>query len=427
LRYGKREGKKDRIEGVGTTRYREAPLRDSAVILVFAALMFSGVQTAAGTAAFAADPARGTFRPLGASVASVGSGWTRFSERGSRELLGVPVDPERRERELSRLAGLLRPAVAGDPGGADVPEAFRRILIREERFTYDREAGSPENYLIDFVLSRKRGNCLGLSLLWLSLAERLDLPFRGVYLPGHCFVRFEGNEGRVNVEFSDGGAPWEDDRYRREFRLTPERPYLRSLSSGEMMGVFLKSLGAAYAKRGKDEEALRIYADAERLSPALPDAPYNAGVSLQKLGRREEAAAKYREALSIDPAMAPARDNLGILLAREGRYAEAIAEARRAVELEPWNAAALANLGATYCACGRYEEGIREFRRAASLDPRNASIRAALVRALYARGEYREAATECDAAMALGCRFEPSMLEVLDRHREPSATGFAKP
>ena len=70
---------------------------------------------------------------------------------------------------------------------------------------------------------------------------------------------------------------------------------------------------------------------------------------------------------------------------------------------------------------------IFQFRRAASLDPRNARVREALVRAHYARGEYREAAAECDAAMALGCRFEPSMLEVLDRYREPVATGLALP
>lgn len=390
-------------------------------------LVLAGLELASGTLAFGAAPVRGALPLPVAPDVSVLSEWTRYSERGSRELLGVPADPANRERELSRLADRLRPEVAGDPYGAGVPGAFRRILIREEGFAYDRSAGNPENYLIDTVLARKRGNCLGLTLLWLSLAERLNLPFRGVYVPGHCFVRFEGDDARINVEFSDGGATWEDGRFRREFRLAPERPYLHSLTSAEMAGVFLKSLGASYARKGRDEDALGIYAEAERLSPGLPDAPFNAGVSLQRMGRTAEAAAKYRKALEIDPDMAPARDNLGILLAREGRFAEAIAEARRAVELEPWNATARGNLASAYCACGRQEEGIREFRRAASLDPRNARVREALVRAHYARGEYREAAAECDAAMALGCRFEPAILEVLDRYREPVATGLALP
>lgn len=391
------------------------------------ALLIAATGWAAGAPAAGEPFVRGAIPLPPPREMSILSGWTRYSEQGSRDLLGVPADPAKRERELARLAVRLRSAVAGDPDGAGAPDAFRRILIREEGFAYDPGAGSPENYLIDSVLSRKRGNCLGLSLLWLSLAERLALPFRGVYVPGHCFVRFEGDAARVNVEFSDGGAPWDDGRFRKEFRLAPDRPYLQSLAPAEMTAVFLKSLGAAYANRGRHDDALRIYAEAERLNPALPDAPYNAGYSLQRLGRAGEAIGKYRQALAIDPDMAPARDNLGILLAREGRFPEAISEARRAVELEPWNSAARGNLASTYCACGRYEEGIREFRRAIELDPRNAAIRAALVRVHYARGEYREAAAECDAAMALGCRFEPSMLEVLERHREPGAAGKPSP
>jgi Flp pilus assembly protein TadD len=353
--------------------------------------------------------------------------WARYSGKGSGDLLGFPGDSARAEREMSRLAGRLRPAVAAASGGAGVVDAFRAVLLGEEGFTYDPAPGSPENYLLDTVLSRKRGNCLGLSLLWLSLAERLNVPFRGVYVPGHCFVRYDGEDARVNVEFADGGAAWEDDRYRREFRLGQGRPYLRSLTRPETLGVFFKSLGAAYSKKGKDAEALRMYAEAERMNPELPDAPYNAGISLQRLGQAEAAIAKYRRALLLDQDMAAARDNLGILLARRGSYAEAIAEARRAVELEPGNAAARGNLAATYCACGDYDAGIREFRRAAEIAPGDGVIRAGLARAYYAQGRYEEAARECDRAEALGCRFEPAMLEALRRYREPAPAAGGLP
>ena len=136
-----------------------------------------------------------------------------------------------------------------------------------------------------------------------------------------------------------------------------------------MLGVFLKTLGAGYSRKGREEDALRLYDEAGRLYPGLPDVHYNAGVSLQKLGRLDEAAGKYRRALDLDPEMAAARDNLSILLAGKGRYDEAIAEARRAVELEPWNAAARGNLAAAYCGCGRLDEGIREYRMAVEIDP----------------------------------------------------------
>jgi tetratricopeptide (TPR) repeat protein len=362
-----------------------------------------------------------------AKEASIFQTWLRYSVQGSRDLIGFPTDAERVKREVSRLADRLRPAVAAGKRGPGVLDAFRRILLEEEGFTYDRLAGNPENYLIEGVLERKRGNCLGLTLLWLSLAEELDLPLRGVYVPGHIFIRYVGNDASLNFEFSDGGAPWEDARYRKRFRLPTERPYLRSLSPEETLGVFLKSVGASYAKKGRNEEALALYAEGERLYPGLPDVPYNAGVSLQRLGHPDAAIAMYRRALSLDPDMALARGNLGILLAMQGQYADAISEGIRAVELEPWSAAAHGNLASTYYACGKYDEGVREYRKAAEIDPRSARVRAGLTLALFATGAYPEAARECEVASALGCRFEPSLVEKLSRYREPPLSADESP
>ena len=294
-------------------------------------------------------------------------------------------------REIQRLAERLRPEVSHAVDEEQVVEAFRRVLLTEEGFVYDRSASDPGNYLLEAVLARKKGNCLGLSMLYLSLAERLGVPFRGAYVPSHCFVRYEGDTIRRNVEFAEGGAPWEDERYRREFRIRPDAPYLRSLTPSEMLGVFLKTLGAGYSRKGREEDALRLYDEAERLYPGLPDAYYNAGVSLQKMGRHDEAIGKYRSALDRDPEMAAARDNLSILLAGKGQYEEAIAEARRAVELEPWNASTRGNLAAAYCGCGRLDEGIREYRMAVEIDPANRRLQSGLERAYISRGSRREA------------------------------------
>lgn len=316
----------------------------------------------------------------------------RLSAQGARDLLGFPVDPSLPEREMTRLADRLRPEVTGAADGGRVVDAFRRVLLVEERFTYDKSSSDPGNYLLESVLARRKGNCLGLSLLYLALAERLGIPFRGVYVPSHCFVRYEGNGVRVNVEFAEGGAPWGDDRYRQDFRLPPGRPYLRSLTPDEMLGVYLKTLGAGYSRKGREEDALRLYGDAGRVYPGLPDVHYNAGVSLQRLGRNDEAIGKYRRALALDPEMAAARDNLSIVLAGKGLYEEAIAEARRAVVLEPWNAAARGNLAAAYCGCGRLDEGIREYRMAVEADPGNRRLKSALERATISRGTPREVA-----------------------------------
>lgn len=312
----------------------------------------------------------------------------RHSAQGTRDLLGFPLDPSMVKREISRLTERLRSEVGRSADEDQVVDSFRRVILSEEGFIYDRSPTDPGNYLLETVLIRKKGNCLGLSMLYLAIADHLGLPFRGVYVPAHCFVRYEGKTIRRNVEFAEGGNSWEDDRYRREFRVSPARPYLQSLAPAEMLGVFLKTLGAGYSRKGREEDALRLYDEAERLYPGLPDVHYNVGVSLQKLGRIDEAAGKYRRALDLDPEMAAARDNLGILLAGKGLYEEAIAEARRAVELEPWNAAARGNLAAAYCGCGRLEEGIREYRTAVKADPGNRRLKSGLERAYISRGSH---------------------------------------
>jgi hypothetical protein len=313
----------------------------------------------------------------------------RLSARGSRDLLGLPVDPSMVTREIQRLADRLRPEVSRAVDEGQIVDAFRRILLTEEGFSYDKSPSDPGNYLLETVLARKKGNCLGLSMLYLSLADRLGLPFRGAYVPSHCFVRFVGKTIRRNVEFAEGGAPWEDERYRREFRISPDSPYLHSLTPSEMLGVFLKSLGAGYSRKGREEDALRVYDEAGRLYPGLPDVHYNSGVSLQRLGRHDEAIGKYRRALDLDPEMAAARENLSILLVGKGRYEEAIAEARRAVELEPGNASTRGNLAAAYCGCGRFDEGIREYRAAVEIDPGNRRLQLGLERAYISLGTQR--------------------------------------
>jgi tetratricopeptide (TPR) repeat protein len=101
---------------------------------------------------------------------------------------------------------------------------------------------------------------------------------------------------------------------------------------------------------------------------------------------------------------------------RDGESEEAIARYRK-LALDPYMAAARGNLAAAYCGCGKMEDGIREFRKVLEINPNYALVRAGLARAYFTRGAYREAIEQCDRAMEQGWRFEPSMLEVLNRYR----------
>ena len=57
-------------------------------------------------------------------------------------------------------------------------------LFDELGFTAVTAADNPEDLFLHVVLEKKRGYCLSLSVLYLSIAERLGLPMYGVVVPG---------------------------------------------------------------------------------------------------------------------------------------------------------------------------------------------------------------------------------------------------
>ncbi|MBM2827605.1 MAG: hypothetical protein HW408_137 [Actinobacteria bacterium] len=310
-----------------------------------------------------------------------------INARASRDLFCREADGRLVESEINRIARRVRTSAAGDDDPAGVISAITRVLFEEEKFIYDPSTGNPEYYLLDRVLARKRGNCLGMTVVYLAVAERLEIPLGSVYVPSHSFIRYEGNGARINVETGMEGTEQKDEWYAKKYNLKENSPYLRTLGRREIIGVYLKTLGAAYSRKGMEEEALHVYREAALFSPKLPDAYFNAGVSYQKMGRNEEAIDQYRRALALYPDMESARGNLASAL----------------------------------CGCGRVEDGIREFRKALEINPRNAIARSGLARAYFAQGAYREAAEHCDRAMEQGCRFDSPMLEILSRYRIPGA------
>lgn len=305
------------------------------------------------------------------------------SGEGVRKLTGRTMDAGFVEKEIDRIAWRVSASLVGAREPRRAIAAINQALFGDEGFVYDSAAGEANNYLLDRVIAQKRGNCLGLTFIYLALGERLGIPLQGAYVPTHCFARYEENGVRINIETGEKGAERDDRWYAWKFKVGEGRPYLQALGKREMIGVYLKSLGAALSRRGMEEDALRVYRRAALFSPGLPDVYYNAGVSYQKLGKNDDAVAQYRKALALDPDLEIARGNLG----------------------------------ATLCSWGKVEEGIQEFLKAIEINPENIKARAGLAKAYFSQGAYRESIAHFDRAMAQGCNFDPSMLEVLARYR----------
>lgn len=303
--------------------------RQTASIAILAAFLFLFLASALAGPAFAdssapsrkgsncatcADMALDRFARVPDSKVSLANFLFLVSTREGSGLTGHDHGTAAAEKELDRLAQRVADSLQGTRDPIRTVSVLNRILFEQEGFAYDQDPGNPEKFLLENVLEGRHGNCLGLTSLYLAIGDRLGLPLRAVYVPSHCFVRYEGNGACINIETGQKGAERKNGWYAEKFALKEGSPYLRSLGKKETIGLYLKSLGTASSRGGSEDKAIHWYEKASRFYPDLPDIHYNAGVSYQRMGKNEEAIEKYVRALSLYADMAAARSNLFIAL-----------------------------------------------------------------------------------------------------------------
>jgi regulator of sirC expression with transglutaminase-like and TPR domain len=174
-------------------------------------------------------------------------------------------------------------AIAGSIGNKFKENPSEDILNIMNRTIFD-DLGiqpMPDSINITFdcltvLLKTRKASCVGLTSLYLALAEQLDLPLYGVLVPGHVFVRYQSDSICINVETLRKGVQRTDEFYRDYFKPNPgTKYYMRNLSKKEFIAICLFNLGNEYAKRGLDENAIDKYNSVCRLFPDFEEAKDN--------------------------------------------------------------------------------------------------------------------------------------------------------
>jgi len=107
----------------------------------------------------------------------------------------------------------------------------------------------------------------------------------------------------------------------------------------------LNALGLAYARAGRDADALAAFARALQDDPASAMTHENIGAIHLDAGRLREARDAFTRAVTADPAAAQAHDGLAMVAAKSGDSAAAIDHWKTAIALRPADYDALYNLG----------------------------------------------------------------------------------
>lgn len=115
------------------------------------------------------------------------------------------------------------------------------------------------------VLDSRRGVCLGVSILYLCLAQRLALPLEMITPPGHIYVRYKNGEKVINIETTARGIHIDSEEY-----LSVSTRSLQKRTIKEVIGMAHFNQASVYWQNCDYEKALLAYQKAE---PYMQDDP----------------------------------------------------------------------------------------------------------------------------------------------------------
>lgn len=114
------------------------------------------------------------------------------------------------------------------------------------------------------VLDSRRGVCLGVSILYLCLAQRLGLELEAITPPGHIYVRYVDPDGEIlNIETTARGIDVPSEMY-----LGVETRSLQKRDIRQVIGLAFMNQAAVSWQRDDPETAIKLY---EKARPFFQD------------------------------------------------------------------------------------------------------------------------------------------------------------
>lgn len=244
------------------------------------------------------------------------------------EMIRFPgLDKKEVLQNIEKLAAKLRPRLEGKKSTEDKAKALAAFIFAEEDFNDD--ADDPrglgvENAFLGQTLKRKRGACMGLSLLYLALAEKCGIELYGTNIPRHFFLAFKTPDGVMYIEPLAGGVIREGKFYLEKFDIDED-----SVKNGAYLGILKKSeiLGAVFVNVAYFESDMKrrseILKCARALNPNMPEVYQLSADTYARLGRYADAEKMLDSALSLDPLVSGAYALRGISRMMQGKVEDA--------------------------------------------------------------------------------------------------------
>ncbi len=187
------------------------------------------------------------------------------------------------------------------------PDQYRGVLLAEYLFGRvpfegDRQDyADPRNSFLNDVLERRLGIPITLSILYLDIARRLDIPAFGVGLPGHFIVGLSGEHEIWYLDpFNRGGRLSLSECARLVEETTGyqgpfQSQWLEPADPRDIAVRLLNNLRAIYAQNEQWAEAMTVIEQLRLVQPDVPEHLRDLGLIYFRQGSTR-LAARYLEA-----------------------------------------------------------------------------------------------------------------------------------
>ena len=177
---------------------------------------------------------------------------------------------DRYEAVLDLMALQIRATLPEDPTPQQLIRGINDFIFHKLRFRFPPQslyAKDIDTYtFLPSVLDSHEGVCLGVTALYLCLAQRLELPLEIVTPPGHIYIRHRAEDGTItNIETTARGIHIPCDIY-----LGVNTRSLEQRTIKEVVGMTHFNHASVYWQQGRYEDAIAAY---KKCFPYSPDHP----------------------------------------------------------------------------------------------------------------------------------------------------------
>jgi regulator of sirC expression with transglutaminase-like and TPR domain len=213
------------------------------------------------------------------------------------------LQPEPFLDQLNELASRLGDRLRNFNDGRDFVETAERFLFGEMGFHgNENDFFDPLNSCLNQVLERRTGLPITLSVMYMEVARRLQMPVFGIGLPRHFVLQFDdGNYSTFIDPFNGGRAITARDCFALAGTGVADPALLQRVSKKQIAVRMLQNLHRVYV-RTRDFE--RAVATLDLMIAGAPEtaAWYQArGALLKEVGRWEAARRDFERYLKMTP------------------------------------------------------------------------------------------------------------------------------